>query len=160
PFRAASPLMEYSEQGGKLHLRPFDLNESLGKGQPVALIFWQPGFRTSEEGLIQFARFLRAQAPRIKSYAVVGAGGGERAEIQWETYCLLGLPPDFPLLRDEEFSLVKQLQISGFPALALFDGKGILLTSQLQALKQAALVAGAPSAEDLLRRVGQGESPT
>jgi thiol-disulfide isomerase/thioredoxin/uncharacterized membrane protein len=159
PFRAASPLKEFAEQGGKVQLKPFDLNEHLGKGEPVALIFWEPAIRVSQEGLIEFSRFLKAEAPRIQAYAVVGAGAEERPEVQWESYCLMGVPAGMPLLRDENFTLAKQLQLISFPFLVVFDGKGVLLSSQIQGLKQAALAPGAPTAEEFIRGVARGESP-
>ena len=161
PFHAASPLKEFYEKDGKLQLRPFDLNGRLGKGKPVALVFWAPGLRLAEEGLVSLARFLREQTPQIDTFAVVGASPEERGEIQWEPFCMLQLPADLPLLRDDSFSLFKQLGLTGLPEAALFDARGDLVTAHIQGLKQ--IVGGAPqqelTAEDLIRQVARGASP-
>lgn len=158
-FQATSTLSEFIGKEGKLQLEPFDLNGRLGKGKPLALIFWQPGIRVSEEGLVSFARFLKAQAPQMDAYAVVG-GSEERAEVAWEAFCLLEVPPDLPLLRDAGFALFKQLALPGLPALALFDGRGVLVSARIQGLRQSiAGAAGRSDAEALIRQVAGGASP-
>ncbi|MCI0567565.1 MAG: redoxin domain-containing protein [Acidobacteria bacterium] len=160
PFQASSSLAEFSVREGKLQLEPFDLNGRLGKGKPLALIFWQPGVRVSEEGLVSFARFLKEQAPQVDAFAVVGGGPEERAEIAWEAFCLLGVPPDLRLLRDEGFALFKQLALPGFPTLALLDGRGVLVSARIQGLRQSiAGAAGGMDAEALIRQVAGGSSP-
>ena len=160
PFHAASTLAEFFEQQGKLQLQPFDLNGRLAAGKPVALIFWQPGVRVSEEGLVSFARFLKEQTPQVDTFAVVGSGGEERAEIAWESFCLLDVPASLPLLRDEGFALFKQLSLPGFPAVALFDARGVLVSAHIQGLKQSvAGAAGGIEVETLIRQVAGGASP-
>jgi hypothetical protein len=49
PFQAASS-PQILRAGWELQLESFDLNGRLRAGKPVALIFWQPGVRVSEEG--------------------------------------------------------------------------------------------------------------
>jgi len=160
PFQAPGSLSQFTERNGKLRLEPFDLAARLGSGKPLALIFWQPGVWTSEEGLVQFARFLKEQAPQVEAFAVAGAGADDRAEIAWESYCLLKVPPDFPLLRDADFALSKQLALPGFPALALFDARGVLVNAHIQGLKQSVRGAhGTEDAETLIRQVAQGAAP-
>ncbi|MCI0658048.1 MAG: redoxin domain-containing protein, partial [Acidobacteria bacterium] len=160
PFQAASTLSEFSGREGKLQMEPFDLNGRLGKGRPLALIFWQPGVRVSEEGVVSFARFLKEQAPQVDAFAVVGGGSEERAEIAWEAFCLLGVPPDLPLLRDAGFALFKQLALPGFPTLALFDGRGVLVSARIQGLRQSiAGAAGGSDAGALIRQVAGGSWP-
>jgi len=160
PFEASGTLSQFTEQDGKLRLEPFDLAARLGSGKPVALIFWQPGVRTSEEGLVQFARFLKEQVPQMEAFAVAGTGAEDRAEIAWESFCLLQVPPDFPLLRDADFALSKQLALPGFPALALFDARGVLVNARIQGLKQSVGGAhGTEDAETLIRQVANGAAP-
>ena len=160
PFRASSPLNRFAEEGGKVSLSAFDLNAQLGQGKPLALIYWQPGIRTSEEGLVTLARFLKESAGSVRAFAVVGGSAQERPEVAWESFCLLNLPSELALLRDDGFALFRELNLTGMPSMALFDAKGILITSHIQGLKQQVYKPGTElMAKDVILQVAQGASP-
>jgi thiol-disulfide isomerase/thioredoxin/uncharacterized membrane protein len=160
PFRASSPVVRFSQQEGKVSLESFDLNAQLGKGKPLALIYWQPGIRGTEEGLVAFARFLKEKAAPVSAFAVVGGAPQERPEIAWESFCLLNLPADLPLLRDDGYALFRELSLTGMPSMALFDVRGVLISSHIQGLSQQVYAPGKElRAEDLILEVARGASP-
>jgi len=156
-FVVSVPVKELRGRGGSLEEQPFDLQTHVGKGRPMALLFWAPGYPIAESALATFARFLKEQAPRYELFAVAGKRDDQRVEMVWERFCMLDLPPDLPLLLDEGFALYKQLGLTDVPDLVLVDGAGILVTARLKGLKEV-IARGAQSltAEELIRRVEQG----
>jgi thiol-disulfide isomerase/thioredoxin/uncharacterized membrane protein len=159
-FVVASPLKEITGHRGGVEVRPFDLQSRLGKGRPVALLFWAPGFATSEKALVDLSRFLIEQAPQNEVFAIAGKREDQRPEVLWEKVCMLDRPPNLPLLMDDTFEFSKQLNVTDVPNLALIDGSGSLVISKIKGLEQ--IVALAPersNAEQIIRRVARGSSP-
>jgi thiol-disulfide isomerase/thioredoxin/uncharacterized membrane protein len=154
PYKLAGPLRRL-EKGGKSS--SFDLQGRLGKGKPVALIFWYPGFRMSERALVTLSESLRRDFPTIDLYAISGKNEDTRDEEILETASMLGLPESLPLLVDDSFSVSNALSTTDVPDLALFDVKGHLVASKIKAFNQTlALPTGNLTALEVLRRLASG----
>jgi thiol-disulfide isomerase/thioredoxin/uncharacterized membrane protein len=151
------PLRKVETAKGAAVSAPFDLQGRLGKGKPVALLFWAPGFRDSERTLVGMAAYFRRTAPGIEVDAVAGKGSEERDEEILETYTMLGLPREVPLLIDDGFVVSRALNTEDVPDVALFDGKGALVVSKIKDLGQQLVVASARvTAAEVIRRVASG----
>src|SRR5207249_4729895 len=98
-----APLKEIRGHAGGIEVTTFDLQARIGKGRPVALLFWAPGYPVSESALVDLSRFLKERAPRYEMFAVAGRRDDQRPEMLWERFCMLARPPDLPLLMDEGF---------------------------------------------------------
>ncbi|HEU4401655.1 MAG TPA: redoxin domain-containing protein [Candidatus Polarisedimenticolia bacterium] len=154
----SAPLKRFSARKGSLDLSPFDLQARIGRGRPLALIYWAAGYPFADSTLVTLARFLREQAPQYEVFAIAGRREDQKAETLWEGFCMLGLPADLPLLMDEGFALYGQLGMTEVPNLALVDGAGNLVTAKIKSLSE--MVAGPPTVltgEQLIRRVAQGQ---
>ena len=153
PYTLPAPLRRV-EKGGKA--APFDLQSRLGKGRPVALLFWFPGYRPSERALDEMAAFFRA-LPAFDLYAVAGRNEDQRDEEILESAAMLDLPAGLPLLIDDKFAVSNALNTADIPNLALFDGKGRLVASRIKSLTQRlVLPSGQESAEEVIRRMASG----
>ena len=157
-FAVSVPLKQLHARGGNLEQAAFDLTARAGKGRPLALIYWAPGYPLAESTLGTFARFLKEQEPQYEVYAVAGRSEDQKPEMLWERFCMLGLPADLPLLMDEAFGLYAQLGMTDVPNVALVDGAGRLVTAKIKALgeavsRQPAFLTG----EQLIRLVAQGQ---
>jgi cytochrome c biogenesis protein CcmG/thiol:disulfide interchange protein DsbE len=157
PYRLAGPLRKVSGTGLKLLAAAFDLQGRLGRGKPVALIFWAPGFPDSERELVRMAAFLRRETPQIETYAVSGRRDDQQDAEIWERFAMLDLPPDLPLLLDDKFVVSEALTTLDVPDLALFDGKGSLVVAKIKNLSQLLMSsAGRVTAETVVRQVASG----
>src|SRR6185503_9208826 len=102
-YRLAGPLRKISGTSQKVLAEAFDLQGRLGRGKPVALIFWAPGFPDSERALVSMASFLEKETPRIELYAVSGRRDDQQDAEIWERFAMLDPPADLPLLVDDRF---------------------------------------------------------
>ncbi len=158
PYRLAGPLRRVSGGKGGMKAEPFDLQSRLGKGKPVALVFWAPGFHESERGLVQWARFLQASASQIEVYAVSGRRSDQKDEEIWEGFSMMEVPSELPLLVDDEFKVSNALDVADVPNVALFDRKGTLVIAKMKNRAQLLVLPPAnATAEDLVRKVAAGE---
>ncbi len=158
PFVVPGPLLQLAGLAGGLTQTPFDLQSHVGKGRPVALLFWAPGYSLSESSLVALTRYIRQQAPQYELFAIAGRREDQRAEMLWESFLMLDLPPDMPLLMDDGYAVSKQLDVTDVPNLVLIDGKGRLVISKIKGLEQ--IVSYSPTqvpAERLIRDVARGE---
>jgi thiol-disulfide isomerase/thioredoxin/uncharacterized membrane protein len=154
PYKLAGPLRRI-ERGGKSS--PFDLQAGLGKGKPVALIFWYPGFRMSERALVSFGESMRRDFPAFDLYAISGKNDESRDEEILETAAMLGVPESLPLLVDDKFTVSNALSTTDVPNLALFDGKGHLVASKIKSFSQTlATPGGNLTAAEVLKRLASG----
>jgi thiol-disulfide isomerase/thioredoxin/uncharacterized membrane protein len=158
PYRVAGVLRRITASKREVQGAPFDLQGRLGKGKPVGLIFWAPGFHASERALVDLARAVAAAAPQIELYAVAGRRDDQRDEEIFEDFATLGVPAGLPLLVDDGFALTNELAATDLFDLALFSAKGALVVSKMQALDQWLVGSqGNVLASDLLRRVAAGD---
>lgn len=137
--------------------RRFDLQAHLGRGKPLAVFFWAPGYPLSETELLKTAAFFRREAPAVELLAVAGRRDDQRVEAIVESFSLLGLS-GVPLVIDEKFALSTGLGTTDVPDLALFDGAGQLITAKVKSLKQ--LVTFGPrqlTGEELVRALAAGQ---
>jgi cytochrome c biogenesis protein CcmG, thiol:disulfide interchange protein DsbE len=161
PYKLAGPLrrLEFGPDGAKSS--PFDLQARLGRGKPVALIFWAPGWAWSERALVTMAAFLRNETPDYEVYAVSGRRDDQvDGEIQ-EAFALLDVPAGVPLLVDDGFAVSTALTTLDVPNLALFSAKGQLVIAKIKSLDQLLITAnGNRPAEEIVRLVAKGaEAP-
>ncbi len=156
-FVVPGPLKLIEARHEQLREVSFDLQGRIGRGKPVALIFWAPGYALSEGELVEVVRFLAREAPQYDLFAVAGKRDDQRTEMVWEAFSLLDLPPSLPLLVDEGFAVSKQLDVTDVPDLLLIDGAGHLVTAKIKGLHQT--VTAPPdqlAAAELIRRVAGG----
>lgn len=157
-YRLAGPLRRLEMGKGGLTSVPFDLQARLGKGKPVGLIFWSPGFRISERVVVDLAREVAKVAPQIELYAVSGRRDDQKDEEIAEEYAMLDVPKDLPLLIDDHFVVSEALATTDVPDLALFSAKGALVVSKIKGLDQWLVgTHGNVKSLDVLRRVAAGE---
>ena len=157
PYRLAGPLRKVSGTDQKVLAAAFDLQGRLGRGRPVALIFWAPGFPDSERELVRMAAFLRRETPQIETYAVSGRRDDQQDAEIWERFAMLDLPTDLPLLLDDKFVVSEGLTTLDVPDLALFDGKGFLVVAKIKSVSQLLMSsAGRVTAETVVRQVASG----
>ncbi len=158
PLVLPAPLKEIQGHAGGLDVKPFDLQSRIGKGRPVALLFWAPGFAVSESALVELSRFLKERAPQYDMFAVAGKRDDQRPEMLWERFCMLDRPPGLPLLMDDGFALSKQLDVTDVPDLVLIDATGRVVVTKIKGLEQ--IVSLSPerlTSEQIIARVAQGE---
>jgi len=137
--------------------KEFDLQSRIGRGRPVALIFWAPGYTLAETELGALSRFIKEQAPQCEVFAVAGRRQDQRLEMIWERFRMLDLPSDLPLLVDEEFKVTTGLDLKEVPDMALLDAQGRLVSGRIKGLGQTLAVSPRPvSAEQVIRLVGGG----
>jgi thiol-disulfide isomerase/thioredoxin/uncharacterized membrane protein len=159
PYRLAGPLRRVSGSSRKILSEPFDLQGRLGRGRPVALVFWAPGFPDAERELVKMASFLRRETPQFEVYAVSGRRDDQQEAEIWERFAMLDVPPDLPLLLDDRFVVSEALTTVDVPDLAVFDGKGSLVVAKIKDLSQQLMSsAGRVPAEGVLRTVASGAS--
>jgi thiol-disulfide isomerase/thioredoxin/uncharacterized membrane protein len=157
PYRLAGPLrrIEYGKDGMKG--TPFDLQARLGRGRPVALIFWAPGFAWSERTLVAMAAFLAKELPQYEVYAVSGRREEQRDEEIQEAFALLNLPAGLPLLVDDRFVVSIGLSAMDVPDVAVFSAKGQLVIAKIKNREQLLITPnGNVPAEAVLREVAKG----
>jgi thiol-disulfide isomerase/thioredoxin/uncharacterized membrane protein len=156
-YRLAGPLRKIAGTSQKILAEAFDLQGRLGRGKPVALIFWAPGFPDSERALVSMAAFLKKETPRIEVYAVSGRRDDQQDAEIWERFAMLDPPADLPLLVDDRFVVSTALTTLDVPDLALFDAKGSLVVAKIKDLSQLLVSsAGKVTAESVVRQVASG----
>jgi thiol-disulfide isomerase/thioredoxin len=156
----AAPLKAMQGRAGGIEVKPFDLQSRLGKGRPVALLFWAPGFTLSETALVELSRYLHEREPRYELFAVAGKRDDQRAEMLWERFSMLDRSPGLPLLMDEGFTLSKQLEVTDVPDLVLIDAGGRVVVTKIKGMEQ--LISFSPerlTAQQVMARVALG-TPT
>src|SRR6516164_4075400 len=157
-YQLAGPLRKVTADKREVKGAAFDLQGRLGKGKPIALIFWAPGYRPSENTLVEFAKIFAKDAPQFEVYAVAGRRDDQRDEEIVEEFSMLDLPKDLPLLIDDKFVVSEALSVSDVPNVALFSAKGALVVAKMKALDQYLVSAnGNVLASDVLHRVAAGE---
>jgi thiol-disulfide isomerase/thioredoxin/uncharacterized membrane protein len=152
------PLRRLEGAGGRALSADFDLQGRLGAGRPVALVFWAPGFRWSEQTLVETASFMQAAAPATEVYAVSGRREDQTDSEILEAFALLRLPaPAPPLLIDDGFAVAGALQVNEVPSLVAFDARGRLALDRARTPRQrVAGDGGAAAAADVLRAIDSG----
>lgn len=158
-YALPAPVQVLERRGSEVAAVPFDLQVRIGRGRPVALLFWAPGYRASEEAAIATARFLTRELPDFEVFAVAGRRADRKPDMLHEACALLGLPADVPCLADEAFALSNALKVSDVPNAVVFDRAGGLVTTRLKALD--AVLTYVPeqlTGEALLRAVAAAPS--
>jgi len=156
-YRLAGPLRKIAGTSQKVLAESFDLQGRLGRGKPVALVFWAPGFPDSERALMSMASFLKKETPRIEVYAVSGRRDDQQDAEIWERFAMLDPPADLPLLVDDRFVVSTALTTLDVPDLALFDARGALVVAKIKDLSQQLVSsAGKVTAESVVRQVASG----
>jgi len=157
PYRLAGRLRRLQPASDGLKSSAFDLQSRLGRGKPIALIFFAPGFPWSQRALVEMSAFLRKETPQIELYAVSGRRDDQRDEDIQEAFALLGLPASLPLLVDDAYTLMQALSVSDVPNVALFSAKGQLVIAKIKDREQILITAqGNRPAEDVMREVAKG----
>jgi thiol-disulfide isomerase/thioredoxin len=156
-FALPGPARRLTAAKGGPRVETFDLQSRLGRGRPVALIFWSPGFWIAERGLVAMADYLQAAAPAYEVYAVAPPREGLPEAAALETFELLRVPPALPLLFDDGYRLSSALGVRDLPDLVVFDRKGALVLSRVAHPRQKLeTAAGVQSAAELLQAVAAG----
>ncbi len=157
PYRLAGPLRRLEPGPDGLKSSPFDLQSRLGRGKPIALIFWAPGFAWSQRSLLEMTAFLRKETPQLEVYAVSGRRDDQRDEEIQEAFALLDLPATLPLLVDDGFAVMKALAVTDVPNVALFSTTGQLVIAKIKDPEQLLITAkGNRPAGEILREVAKG----
>jgi len=157
PYQLAGPLRRIEQSPSGVKSAAFDLQARLGKGKPIALLFFAPGFPWSQRTLVETAAFLRKETPQIELYAVSGLRAEQRDEEILETFSMLGIPAGLPLLVDDHYTVTKGLGISEVPDIVLFSAKGQLVIGLIQDRAQIVITAtGNRPAEEVFREVAKG----
>lgn len=156
PYTFAGPLrrLSFGKDGTSA---PFDLQSRIGKGKPVALIFWAPGFSWSERSLVSMASYFSKQLPQYEVYAVSGLRDDQRDEEVREAFALLDVPASVPLLIDDKFTVSSGLAVLDVPNVALFSAKGQLVIAKIKGLDQLLITSeGNRPASDVMALVAKG----
>lgn len=157
PYRLGGPLRRLEPSPSGLKASVFDLQARIGRGKPIALVFWAPGFTWSEQTLVEMTAFLKKETPQIEVYAVSGRRDDQRDEEIEEAFALLDVPSGLPLLVDDAFTVTKALAVGDVPNVALFSARGRLVIAKIKDRKQLLITAtGNRPAEDVLRDVAKG----
>lgn len=153
PYKLAGPLRKLD--GGKA--APFDLQGRLGKGKPVALIFWAPNFAWSERSLVSMAQALAKDYPAFEVYAVAGKRDDQKDEDLVERFAMLEVPASLPLLADDGFAVSKALAVEDVPNVAVFSAMGQLVVAKIKSPDQLLITGGGNKpASDVLQQVAKG----
>jgi thiol-disulfide isomerase/thioredoxin/uncharacterized membrane protein len=156
-YRLAGPLRRLELGTDGLKSSAFDLQSRIGRGKPIALVFWAPGFIWSQRTLVEMAVFLRKETPQIEVYAVSGRRDDQRDEDIQEAFALLDLPAGLPLLVDDSFVVMKALAVTDVPNVALFSTTGRLVIAKIKDPEQLLITAkGNRPAGEVLREVAKG----
>jgi thiol-disulfide isomerase/thioredoxin/uncharacterized membrane protein len=157
PYKLAAPLRRLEKGSEGLKSSPFDLQARLGRGKPIALIFWAPGFAWSQQALVEMTAFFGKETPQYEVYAVSGRRDGQRDEEIQEAFALLDLPVGLPLLVDDGFAVSTALSVGDVPNVALFSAKGQLVIAKVKDRGQLLITAnGNRPAEEIVREVAKG----
>lgn len=159
PFRFPSAPRRVIPEPGRFRAETFDLAARLGHGVPIAIVHWAPGFAWSEQALVRLTTALRRQWPQVEVYALAGKRGDKRDEELYETFGLLPVPADVPLLIDDEFAIAKALRAEEVPSLVLFDGRGRYVVAGVKDLAQRLVTSdGAITGAELVTRLANGDA--
>ncbi len=157
PYRLAGPLRRLEPGPDGLKSSAFDLQSRLGRGKPIALVFWAPGFAWSQRALVEMAAFLRKETPQLEVYAVSGRRDDQRDEEIQEAFALLDLTASLPLLVDDGYAVMKALAVTDVPNVALFSTTGRLVIAKIKDPAQLVITAkGNRPAGEILREVAKG----
>jgi len=156
-YRFAGPLRRLEPGPDGLKSSAFDLQSRLGRGKPIALVFWAPGFAWSQRALVERAAYLRKETPQIEVYAISGRRDDQRDEEIQEAFALLDVPASLPLLVDDGYVVMKALAVTDVPNVALFSTTGRLVIAKIKDPEQLLITAkGNRPAGDVLREVAKG----
>lgn len=157
PFRLAGPLRRLTAGADGLKSAPFDLQSRIGRGKPIALVFFAPGYPWSESSLIEMTAFLKKETPQLTVYAVSGRRDDQRDEEIQEAFALLNPPAGLPLLVDDTYTVMKALTVNDVPNVALFSAKGQLVIAKIKDRDQLLITTkGNARAEEVIRAVASG----
>ena len=157
PYRLAGTLRRIEHGPDGLKSSVYDLQARIGAGKPIALVFFAPGYAWSEATLVRMAAFMRKETPQYEVYAVAGRRDDQRDEEILESFAMLGLPADLPLLVDDLFVVTKALAVGDVPNVTLFTAKGQLVVAKIKEREQLLITAnGNRPAEDVIREVAKG----
>jgi thiol-disulfide isomerase/thioredoxin/uncharacterized membrane protein len=157
PYKLAAPLRRLEKSADGVKSSVFDLQARIGRGKPIALIFWAPGFAWSQQTLVEMAAFLAKETPQYEVYAVSGRRDAQRDEEIQEAFALLELPAGLPLLVDDGFAVTTALSVGDVPNVALFSTTGQLVIAKIKDRGQLLIAAnGNRPAEDVIRDVAKG----
>ena len=157
PYRLAGPLRRLEPGPDGLKSSAFDLQSRLGRGKPIALVFWAPGFAWSQRTLAEMVTYLRKATPQLEVYAVSGRRDDQRDEELQESFALLDLPATLPLLVDDGYVVMKALAVTDVPNVALFSTTGRLVIAKIKDPAQLVITAkGNRPAGEVLREVATG----
>lgn len=156
-FQLGGPLRRLEQAPAGLKASVYDLQSRIGKGKPIALIFFAPGYSLSERTLIEMAGFLRKETPQIDLYAVAGRRDDQRDEEIEESFAFLDVPAGLPLLVDDGFVVTKTLTVGDVPNVTLISAKGQLVIAKIKDRTQLLITTnGNRPAEDIIRDVAKG----
>ena len=157
PYHLAGPLRRVSGGRSGMKSEPFDLQSRLGKGKPLALIFWAPGYRQSESALMEWTPFFRGSASAFEVYAVSGRRRDQKDEEIWENFSMMDQPVDLPLLVDDDFKVSNALNVADVPNVALFDARGTLVIAKIKHRRQMLVVQPEnATAEEIVKKLSAG----
>ena len=157
PYKLAGPLRRLEKGTDGLKSTAFDLQARIGRGKPIALIFWAPGVAWSKQTLVEMAAFFATETPQYEVYAVSGRRDGQRDEEIHEAFALLDLPAALPLLVDDALAVSTALSVGDVPNVSLFSTKGQLVIAKIKDLQQLLITAkGNREAVEIVREVAKG----
>ena len=157
PYRLGGPLRRLVPGPGGLKSEGIDLQSRIGRGKPIALVFWAPGYAWSQRALVEMTAFIRKETPQLEVYAVSGRRNDQRDEEIQEAFALLDPAPGVPLLIDDAYAVMKALAVTDVPNVALFSAKGQLVIAKMKDRDQLLVTTkGNRRAEDVLREVAKG----
>jgi thiol-disulfide isomerase/thioredoxin/uncharacterized membrane protein len=150
-------LTRLTGENKQLRESPFYLNNRIGQGKPLALIFWHPEYPYSATILIKMSEFFRTKAPEFEVYAISGWKSERKVDTVWESFKMLNIPSEIPLLIDSEFKVSQELEVGDIPNIVIIDQQGTLITTKLKELPQ--IITYSPrqmTSEELIRQVASG----
>ncbi len=158
PYQLKAPLRKVELSSEGIKSAPYDLQAKIGAGRPIALIFFAPGYAWSEHTLAEMSTFMRKETPQIDVYAVAGKRDDQRDEEIAESFAMLDVPHDVPLLIDDGFNATRRLSAGDVPNVALFSAQGRLVVSKIKNREHLLITAnGNRPAEEIIRAVARGE---
>lgn len=125
-----------SNAQGRMGMASLSLQERVGKGQLVAVMFLTPGVAFSDSFALKAKSLFLAHAPQGQLVAVSPlAAGLQTPEEIWEDFFQFSDLKTTPLLFDNDFKVGRALGIQLAPSLLLVDADGSLVATNLQNLE-------------------------
>ena len=106
--------------------RPHDLDSILGRGQSIALVFWQTWCKPCLREMPELARVDRQYSPRIRFYGIV-SGTDEDVDDAKVKSLVERLGVGYPQVRDRDLRLSRGFKIDGTPTIVILGpGRSVL----------------------------------